>query len=542
MGLVTLGIGLGIQRLFCRKVAGFDDVLSACWIGWATTVVYLQFWHLLWPITVTTLVVPVGGGVVGLSLYVARERPRLPDPKPVYVAVFIVGVVWLAALTQVPIQPYDAGLYHLQTIKWINMYAVVPGLGNLHTRLAYNSALFLYEALANVGPLTDQAPRVANAFLLLLLLMQLTASAVSLIARKGQVPARDYLRSMLLVPALALVGRQGLATTSPDFAIWILEVVVSVELLDLLLAPKAVAWSLPVFRLALLTFVGVTVKLSFAAFALGVLVLVVWRSRQSLVEMSRVAMLAVVVLPPWVAHGIVLSGYALYPSVMFGAPVDWRMPAQTAQLDAAWVTGWARAPGPDALDSLGSWSWLGPWFLRNSLELGPALVLGLCSIALVILACRRFRLGFGSELLLAVPVTAGLVLWFLEAPDPRFAGALMWLLAIIPALRLRCVLNTRSRLTSLGVQTGAAVLLQLGSILGLVVLAVSSLTADPSWSTIPHPPLTQVTTAEGLVVSVPAQGDQAWDAPLPSAPQIPDGLAPRCLTNLACGFRIDQSA
>ncbi len=34
---------------------------------------------------------------------------------------------------------YDTGLYHAQSIRWIEEYGVVKGLGNLHCRLAYNS-------------------------------------------------------------------------------------------------------------------------------------------------------------------------------------------------------------------------------------------------------------------------------------------------------------------------------------------------------------------------------------------------------------------
>ncbi|EMO63800.1 hypothetical protein LEP1GSC133_1179, partial [Leptospira borgpetersenii serovar Pomona str. 200901868] len=34
---------------------------------------------------------------------------------------------------------YDSGLYHIQSIKWIQEYSVVPGLANLHGRFGFNS-------------------------------------------------------------------------------------------------------------------------------------------------------------------------------------------------------------------------------------------------------------------------------------------------------------------------------------------------------------------------------------------------------------------
>ncbi|MDE5599017.1 MAG: hypothetical protein K2J04_14465, partial [Lachnospiraceae bacterium] len=42
---------------------------------------------------------------------------------------------------------YDTGLYHAQSIRWIEEYGIVKGLGNLHCRLAYNSASFALSAL-----------------------------------------------------------------------------------------------------------------------------------------------------------------------------------------------------------------------------------------------------------------------------------------------------------------------------------------------------------------------------------------------------------
>jgi len=41
----------------------------------------------------------------------------------------------------------DTGIYHAQAIRWIETYPVVPGLGNLHTRFAYNSSWLVANAL-----------------------------------------------------------------------------------------------------------------------------------------------------------------------------------------------------------------------------------------------------------------------------------------------------------------------------------------------------------------------------------------------------------
>ena len=48
------------------------------------------------------------------------------------------------------IMHYDSDLYHAQAIHWIEDYGIIKGLGNLHVRLAYNSAAFPLSAAAAV--------------------------------------------------------------------------------------------------------------------------------------------------------------------------------------------------------------------------------------------------------------------------------------------------------------------------------------------------------------------------------------------------------
>lgn len=67
-------------------------------------------------------------------------------------AVFLAGLVLLMAYgTSRGYMHVDTGLYHAQAIRWIEEYGVVPGLGNLHSRFAYNSAAFPLCAVYSMG-------------------------------------------------------------------------------------------------------------------------------------------------------------------------------------------------------------------------------------------------------------------------------------------------------------------------------------------------------------------------------------------------------
>src|SRR5690349_10846674 len=62
------------------------------------------------------------------------------------VAVLIV----LENATHRPINP-DTNIYHAQTIHWIESFPAVPGLGNLHGRLAFNSGWLMSNALFSLA-------------------------------------------------------------------------------------------------------------------------------------------------------------------------------------------------------------------------------------------------------------------------------------------------------------------------------------------------------------------------------------------------------
>ena len=73
-----------------------------------------------------------------------------------YVVVAVVGAVCMILASKTP-GHYDTYLYHAQSVRWIEEYGVVKGLGNLHNRLAYNSAIFSLDALFSFKFLINQS-------------------------------------------------------------------------------------------------------------------------------------------------------------------------------------------------------------------------------------------------------------------------------------------------------------------------------------------------------------------------------------------------
>ena len=106
-----------------------------------------------------------------------------------------------------------------------------------------------------------------------------------------------------------------------------------------------------------------------------------------------------------------------------------------------------------------------------------------------------------------------MMFWFLTAPEPRYVGANLWILAMCPALTF----------IACGSRTGLV-----ASTANLCLNAIPIFFAASefhwSWSR-PEPRLPQVKVVEtapvaslhGVMVWVPAKGDQTFDSPIPSS-------------------------
>ena len=85
---------------------------------------------------------------------------------------------------------YDTGLYHAQSIRWIEDYGVVKGLGNLHCRLAYNSSSFALSALYSMAFLGGQSYHCTAGWLAFLLAAVCLEMGQSL--RRGRLRASGF--------------------------------------------------------------------------------------------------------------------------------------------------------------------------------------------------------------------------------------------------------------------------------------------------------------------------------------------------------------
>ena len=464
-----------------------------------------------------------------------------------------------------PLRDYDAGLYHLNAVRWAAEHAIVPGLGNLHNRLAFNQAHFLCAALLEMGPLAGKSFHFINSVLVFVLAWQALAAAWRVAFSRGDSRVSDLLLALSVVPASWLLKYA--ASLAPEPVVYAFGILVCERLFALLEGDGAddEERRAALLVVVLLGAVGFTVKLSFAVQgALATVVGAVLYARSGpdgrrrlrrAVAVAAVCWGAVVI--PWAVRGVVLSGYPAYPCPLGGLNVEWRIPRSEAVHMSRIITGWARQPGPGWRDSRGTWKWVLPWFVQRiagtsegwAYVLGPfAIVAALCTFHLVSWLVDRhwFPLDWRRSLVL-VPWAVGAIYWVVMAPAPHFAASTFFVMAA--GVAVLTVERFRVALSTVALRIICCWGVSLSCMVALVLLAhylfhnglFVGPGSDKGFHPAPAPEVKARTTESGLVVYVPKNesSHQCWDAPLPCTPYFNPRLRLRKPGNLASGFAAD---
>ncbi|WP_262907955.1 LIC_10190 family membrane protein [Hymenobacter sp. 15J16-1T3B] len=548
----STALGVGAWRLAARLgLGGASDLPAPEWLsltGLALLTAALQVWSLAAPVDGRAqLVFGLGLGAVLLLNRRAWVRAvRGPWPRR-WGAAERVGALLLALLlgwlltfaAQVPIN-YDVGLYQLQTLQWTERFAAVPGLGNLHGRLAFNSSLYLPLALFRVG--TPAGPAYALSSYLYALLAVAAVRALVAGLRAPQPDARPVWAPLLLLLLLVYSFQVWLSSVTSDCTTAALMV-----LLFLYYAqhPPQRATEAQRLLLTLLAAWAVTLKLS-AAPVLLLPLYAVWAApgRQRVGRRwGGPLALGLLLGLPWLARNVVLSGYLVYPlPALDWFAVDWKLPRAYARMEHNMIVNLARnsAQSPYAAPHQTLWEWWPNWWAPMAGFPGAVVVAALASPLVAAWRWRRPRSaaeqGWAGGWLVA---WAGSVFWFVAAPDYRFGVGFLLVAALWPWLGPRW--------------PGPAQTGRLRYLPGLLLLLwllqqlrdpLYQLRHDPArfalravWPELPAVPATvAVPVAPGLFVRVPREGFQCWGAPLPCAHCAEAGLRLRGRT-LAEGFR-----
>jgi hypothetical protein len=470
---VSLGLGLGLSATLRRLAGPLPNILIN-----SPELLYLTgLAALTWLVAVLSFGMQVGlSALAAICLVMNRGQLRALLSSYAHewraagigagALAAVLAALVLVHAAQRPVFP-DAALYHAQFVQWLHQYPVVPGLGNLQSRLAFNSHAHLLTAF--FSPAAGRGPAFQQVFnslgCLLLVLHHVRRAATH--ARPGGQPWLSwfYLGTLLL---LLMALRPWISSPLPDSTVAVWSLLLLGALLETpRLSLGGLAW------LALLTATALTFKPS-----AGLLLL--WPAA-SLLRLPRrawgrglavVAGVVAVVLLPWLGRNVLQSGYLAYPLVGCSPGLTWAVPEAQRLADVAEIRLFARRPLADWPQAAAQplRQWLPLWWAQQEPADQRLLLLGLVGAALVLgwllwLAWRR-PLALRRQLGRAEVQLYGLLLvgcggWFAAAPALRFGYAYLMGAAVLgPLLVLRGPLARRGRL-------GGGVLLSLGLLYGV---------------------------------------------------------------------------
>lgn len=369
--LTGYGILKTLTRLCTYQVRKWDSYLMC---GLAGVTVYAQFFSLFARVGLLANLVLTGTCLV-IAICFRKKllddiREKLRNMRKGEAAGIVILFFLFAYGTSRGIIHYDTGLYHAQSIRWIEEYGVVKGLGNLHSRLAYNSASFALSALYSFAFLGGASYHAAAGFLALIV-AKVCGEVIGFVKRKHW-KASDFARIMGIYYLLIIFDE--MVSPASDYFMVLTTFYLVICWMDLLEEQED-----SIFPYAMLCVLGVfllTIK-----FSAALVVLLTWKPAAALIREKRwkesalYLGMGIFTAAPFLIRNVLLSGWFLYPftGVDF-FQVDWKIPEGVAAYDAKEIQVWGRGYHDVLQYDMPIWEWLPSWY-RNISGLDKLFVL-----------------------------------------------------------------------------------------------------------------------------------------------------------------------
>ncbi|WP_036058889.1 hypothetical protein [Leptospira sp. P2653] len=446
---------------------------------------------------------------------------------------------------------YDSGLYHIQSIKWIQEYSAVPGLANLHGRFGFNPNIFTIFALTSLKEVFDQEIFSIN-FVVYSTLVLHFINRIYKILKKGEVT--NFFLLNLIVLFLILDQFMSLSSPSPDLISIVLPLYILTNL------PKKENTTISelnfknYFSSIILSVYTISIKLATVPLCILVLFLMI-RYKFEEKKLSIIISVVSLILLPWLIRNVILTGYLIYPFPAIDFfNFDWKVPLNAVVSEKLSITGWARNPGEGYKKAaqMKFWEWFPIWWNTISKLNRLFIVISFLSPIFIFIYSlfKKIKIDFQT---FAVLFTSwiGAIFWILLAPDIRFGKAFLSVSAILPLFYFNFRINFFPIKIS---KTSKRIILVFIFIIISVFLINrrtynryknfirenSAFFVRPKKIEIPQNLEFKKIQMNDLEVFIPAEGDQCYDYKIPCMPYNNPSLILRGKT-LQSGFKYIQN-
>ena len=363
IAVTTFFLGFGV-RLFVKRFLDYEikEVTGIFYAGLGAATVYAGIYSLFSGISLGANIgmlliclIVIYVGKKDFVLFWNAQKEKMTKGKIILLCVMLLLFSYGASRGYMHV---DSGLYHAQAIRWIEEYGVVPGLANLHCRLAYNSSAFVLTALYSMSFLGGQSLHTVAGFMALVLAVK-GLDVVKVFSRK-KVLVSDFVKVAMLF-YITIIYTEMMSPASDYFAMLFLFYVV---LTWVELEERKEKNITPFGMLCVLLAVNVSIKLSSAIMLLMVLkpaVILLKEKRYG--QIGIYLSLGILAVFPYLARNVILSGWLVYPFPAIDLfSFDWKIPAGEALYDAEEIKVYAKGMTDVLLKDTPMSQWLPAWF------------------------------------------------------------------------------------------------------------------------------------------------------------------------------------
>lgn len=415
--------------VFLKKIFRLQDGFALSFsivaiVGAAVLTTFASFLSLSMPLgSEAAILVLLGAVFIAISTQPWKNFPFPTYHLLVLILLVIVTITVLENSTHKPTN-YDTGLYHAQAIHWIESYRVVPGLVNLHDRLAYNSSWLVLVASLSFSFLGLRSFHLTNSFILLMAMIYFGEGFQSLIQK--QFTNSNIVKAVLFFLPLYLYASD-LSSPGTDLPPVLLTWVITVLILEKV-EKHGLDFDFYSIAIFILSVFAVTVKLSTLPLCGLALLMLVQQIRNK--DLQRSTMLAgttFFILLPWLIRNIVLSGYLIFPIPQIDLfSFDWKYPLSATIQTRDGLLWFNRFPSnTKEYVGMSTAQWLPLWFHQLARGQKILLLVALASpIGLFAYifsgATRKLVNGYIIAFLISY---IGIFFWLFTAPIFRFGYA-----------------------------------------------------------------------------------------------------------------------
>ncbi|MFI3212154.1 MAG: hypothetical protein R3Y24_02315 [Eubacteriales bacterium] len=417
------------EKFFAYQLKRIDEIIVT---GMVLVTTYVQAFSLFYKVGFVANLVLCVISLVCLYLYKSEIKQYLQvfaKSKNIFkTIVFFVLLLIVCYFTSRGYEHYDTGLYHAQAIHWIEEYGIIPGLSNLHYRLAYNSSAFSVTALYSFAFMLGRSLHTLSGYFVGILLLAIVGGFRKPTSCKLRIS--DFIR----IAALYYITMTFASLNSPSSDYFALSMVLYILLkyADHLEQGGDLDSSVSYFGwIALIACFAITLKISVAPIILVVILpAYMLLKRKEWKKIAGFVVIGVIMVVPYFTRGVILSGWLLYPSTIIDLfSFDFKIHEDVANADQLAVMLWGR--NADYGDTL--LVWIPKWFASISSSIEKILVLldvvavfSLISVWIYEAVCKKWKL---YQLVLDITIVAGLLFWFFSAPLMRYGCAYVLVMA-----------------------------------------------------------------------------------------------------------------